>query len=146
MNSVNIIGNIGHDLELRHTGGGKAVINFNVAIRESTDKTTWVRVVAWEQTAEFIKKYFGKGSKIGVTGALKENKYKRNDGTEVDSMEVLTFNVDILDKKPTENVQRNNQNQNQNEPVNTWEEAIDDENPFESNDDVIDIDSDDLPF
>lgn len=113
MNSVNIIGNIGHDLEIRQTQSGKSVLNFNVAISEGKDKTTWVTVVTWEKTAESVYQFCGKGSKVGVTGSLQENKYTKKDGTEVKTLEVRAFRVDFLDSKGSNQGQQQNFNQQQ---------------------------------
>ena len=98
MNSVNLIGNIGHDLELRQTNNGKSVLNFNIAVNEGRDKVNWIRITAWEKTAELINRYCGKGSKIGISGSLTTNKYTNKDGVEITSTEVIARMITFVDK------------------------------------------------
>lgn len=155
MNSVNIIGNIGHDLEIRYTGSGKAVLNFNIAVNDFNGETEWFRIVLWNKLAENTEKYCGKGSKVGITGRLSKNKYTNKDGIEIEQVEIVGMGVEFLSHQ--DNPQQNNQQQTKNEPVNTWEDKPKDENPFnnidfekenpfEGNDDVTEISDDDLPF
>lgn len=155
MNSVNIIGNIGHDLEIRYTGSGKAVLNFNIAVNDFNGETEWFRIVLWNKLAENTEKYCGKGSKVGITGRLSKNKYTNKDGIEIEQVEIVGMGVEFLSHQ--DNPQQNNQQQTKNEPVNTWEDKAKDENPFnnidfekenpfEGNDDVTEISDDDLPF
>ena len=73
LNKVIIQGRIGADLELKKTPSDIAVTSFNIAVdRKGTkDKVTdWISIVAWRQTAEFICKYFKKGSEIIIVGEL----------------------------------------------------------------------------
>lgn len=144
MNSVNLIGNIGHDLEVRYIGSGEAVLNFNIAVSEGRDKTTWVRIVAWEKLAETINQYCGKGSKIGVTGALQQNKWTRNDGTEEDKLEVRAIRVDFLDPKGSNQGNQSNQN-NQQQDENPFANVDTSKDPFKEND-ATDVQDSDLPF
>lgn len=144
MNSVNIIGNIGHDLEVRYTGSGKAVLNFNIAVSNFRDETEWFRIVLWDKLATNTANYCSKGSKVGVSGRLSKNKYTNNEGIEIEQVEIVGLNINFLSHQDG-GQKKNNQVQNKNKPVNTWKEAID-ENPFVENDDVTDINDDDLPF
>lgn len=73
LNKVIIQGRIGADLELKRTPSEISVTSFNIAVdRKGTkDKVTdWISIVAWRQTAEFICKYFKKGSEIIIVGEL----------------------------------------------------------------------------
>ena len=69
LNHIVIMGRLGKDPELRRTQSGVAVATFNVAVdRDFKDKATgqratdWITCVAWRSTAEFVEKYFAKGS------------------------------------------------------------------------------------
>lgn len=155
MNSVNLIGNIGHDLELRQTNNGKSVLNFNIAVNEGQDRVNWFRITAWEKTAELINRYCGKGSKIGISGSLTTNKYTNNDGVEITSTEVIARMITFVDtSNNNQNQQQNNYNPQSNQPQrnnqqsnsNPFANAGFDDDPFASSDDVTDISNDDLPF
>lgn len=154
MNSVNIIGNIGHDLELRHTQNGKAVLNLNIAVENYNGEVDWFRVVIWNQQAENTVKYCRKGSTIGISGRLATNQFTDKDGNQRTNVEVVAQSVKFLsfENKQQQNSvpnYQNNQNmgqsnQNAGQQDGFTGQGIDD--PFESNVDVTDISDDDLPF
>jgi single-strand DNA-binding protein len=77
---VLIIGNLGNDPEMRYMPDGTAVTNFSVATNrrwtnrstgEPQDETTWFRVSAWRQQAEFASQYLSKGRSVLVEGRLR---------------------------------------------------------------------------
>ena len=83
MNEVILMGRLTSDPELRQTQSGIASCRFTVAVnRKFADKNTgerqadFINCVAWKQTAEFISKYFDKGSMICVEGSLRTGSYK----------------------------------------------------------------------
>ena len=78
MNSVNLIGRIVNDLELKHTPNGKAVLNFSIAVKRDKDNTDFVDLVAWGTVAETISRYLNKGSQIGIDGSLQTRMYEYN--------------------------------------------------------------------
>jgi len=100
MNSVNITGKIGRDLELRVTPGGKSVTEFSVAVKDGKD-THWIDVVAWEKTADNCVEYLHKGSSVGVSGAFQVDQWEK-DGQKRSKVKVRAFRVDFLDPKNTE--------------------------------------------
>lgn len=71
MNNVTIMGRITNDLEMRKTWNGKPVLSFTVAVYRQKEDVDFIRCTAWAKTAEFIKKYFSKGSMIAVRGSLR---------------------------------------------------------------------------
>ncbi len=90
MNKVIIAGYIGNDIEVKYTqNDNKMVANFSVGTRESKDKTEWHRCITWEKTAEFISKYFKKGSYIALTGHLQTRKWEDKDGKTMYSTEII---------------------------------------------------------
>lgn len=99
MNSVCLIGNLGHDLEIKKTNSGKSVCSFRIAVK-SYNTTTWVNIVAWEKIAETACKYLKKGSKVGVSGRIASREYEGKDGKKVTVMEVVATEIDFLDSKP----------------------------------------------
>lgn len=76
-----VMGRITHDLEVRQTPSGTAVLQFTVAVdrnysKDSEKQTDFINCVAWRQTAEFIGRYFGKGRMIAVDGRLQTRTYE----------------------------------------------------------------------
>lgn len=95
MNSINILGNICNDMELKATQSGKSVCSFNIAVKRpfASDITDFFKVVCWGKTAENVCKYCGKGSKVGVTGMLTTRKYTDKDGIDRTTQEIVANNV-----------------------------------------------------
>lgn len=138
MNSVNIIGNIGNDIDLKYTGKGNAVTNINVAVNEYSNGeqvTQWFRVTVWGEKAENLAKYCGKGSKVGVSGRLRNNTFTDKQGNERINTEIVAFQVDFLDGK-------SNSNQTQEQNVNDQYQT---NNSFTENS-TVEVLDDDLPF
>lgn len=100
LNHIVIMGRLGKDPELRRTQSGVAVVTFNVAVdRDFKDKATgqratdWITCVAWRSTAEFVEKYFAKGSQVLVAGRLQMRDWTDKDGNKRISAEVQAENV-----------------------------------------------------
>ena len=100
LNHIVIMGRLGKDPELRRTQSGVAVATFNVAVdRDFKDKATgqratdWITCVAWRSTAEFMEKYFSKGSQVLVAGRLQMRDWSDKDGNKRISAEVQAENV-----------------------------------------------------
>lgn len=107
MNRINIIGRITKDIELKQTKNEINYTRFSIAVkRDLKDEsgeygTDFFNVVAWRKTAEFISKYFKKGSRIAISGKLQQNIYTDKDGVERTSVEIVAEDVDFIDKKET---------------------------------------------
>lgn len=128
MNSVNIVGRIGNDIGIETTTTGKQVVNINVGVQRDKDNTDWVECTAFDKTAELISQYFNKGSLIGVSGALRTNRFTDKQGNKRSKTFVLINTVTFLEAKKSKPEQQQTSNTN----------------PY--GDDVIDVSSDDLPF
>lgn len=93
-NKIILMGRITHDLELKTTPAGKNVCTFNIAVdRRFADKngnrpTDFFTIVAWNQQADFVCRYFGKGRMILVEGEMNTRKY-----TDKKSIERLVYEV-----------------------------------------------------
>lgn len=93
-NLVILSGRLTADPELRITGSGVSVCNFCLAVPrpykagEARD-ADFVNIVAWRQTAEFICKYFKKGSGIGINGSIRTDCWLGDDGRSNYKVEVL---------------------------------------------------------
>lgn len=104
MNVVILIGRLTDNPELRHTNTNIAVTRFSIAVdrgyRTNEERQTdFINIVAWRQTAEFITKYFTKGQRIAIEGALRMNRYQDKDGNNRISYEVVASNVHFVEPK-----------------------------------------------
>lgn len=106
MNSVILIGRIGKDLELKKTPSGKSVINFSLAVNKFSKgeekSVDWINCQAWNQTAELMYQYLGKGSLIGVEGRIQTRNYDGKDGKKVYITEVVVDRVEFLESRKNE--------------------------------------------
>ncbi len=101
MNNVNIIGNITKDIELRSTQSGKSVANVSIAYNDGYgEKQTahYFDVQVWEKQAENLAQYCGKGSKIGVSGKLIQQRWKHEEKN-MSKVLIQAFNITFLDSK-----------------------------------------------
>lgn len=71
MNSSVFSGRIGNELVLKKTKEGISVVVFSLAVRRNKEETDWIRCVAYREKAEFIERYFKKGSFIEIRAKLR---------------------------------------------------------------------------
>lgn len=100
MNSVNLIGNIGTDIELKYSGNGKAISKFNLAVQDdyNREKTHWVSVTCFGKTAEITSEYLRKGSKCGIIGKLNFEQWEQ-EGQKRSKLTVIADRIEFLDSK-----------------------------------------------
>ena len=109
LNQVTLIGNLGADPEAKKSANGTSAANLRVATTYSyknvsgewIDQVEWHRVVVFGKRAEFIGEYANKGVKVAVTGRLHTRKWAK-DGIDQYTTEVVADDVQILDKKPSD--------------------------------------------
>ena len=100
MNSVNIMGRMVADAELRKTDSNKSVCSFRIAVDAGKDKKSYFfSVTAWNATAENIAKYFHKGDKIAISGLLTSRNYEDKEGKKRTAIEILANSFDFCDSK-----------------------------------------------
>ena len=105
INKVIIMGRITHDLEIRQSQGGIAVLSFTVAVDRGYVKqgeerqTDFINCVAWRQQAEFIGKYFSKDRMIAIEGNLRTRTYDDKNGTKHYVTEVFVDKVSFTGEK-----------------------------------------------
>lgn len=94
LNTITIMGRLVKDPELRTTTTEKAVVNFCVAVeRDVGEATDFIDCVAWDRTAEFIDRYFKKGSSVIIRGALRQRSWEDREGKKRNSYEVVAEKV-----------------------------------------------------
>lgn len=97
MNSVQLMGNLAKDVELRYTANGKPVATFTVAATntykerngEAKEFTAFVNCVVWGAQAEYFSAY-QKGDRVFVQGRLQTRSYEAQDGTKRYITEVVS--------------------------------------------------------
>lgn len=105
MNKVVLMGRLTRDPELRYTASNQtAVCQFTVAVdrRFKTDgqpQADFIPVVAWRQTAEFVGKYFSKGSRIAVVGSIQTRSWDDQEGKKHYATEVIADEVEFCESK-----------------------------------------------
>ncbi len=135
MNNITIIGNLGRDMELRHTKNGKPVGNFTVGVSKkekgSNDTvTTWFSVVYWGMSVEAGAPHLKRGARVIVAGELRQNRYIDRDGIEQKTTELHTFNVGVIPKDP-DRVKSSSQQQQSNTDLDTgYNQEIENDLPF----------------
>jgi single-strand DNA-binding protein len=99
LNVVCLMGRLTANPELKHTQSGIPVVSFTIAAdRTFTPKgqekqADFINCVAWRNTAEFVEKYFRKGSMIIVQGSIQTRSYTDKDGNKRTAFEVLADQV-----------------------------------------------------
>ena len=105
LNSVNIMGRLIRDPELRQTQSGIAVASFSLAVerdfkpQDGEREVDFFDFIAWRSTAEFVKKYLSKGRMAVVDGKLQSRKWQDKNGNNRVSVEVVADSVYFGDSK-----------------------------------------------
>ena len=104
INNVVIMGRLTKDPELKTTQSGLSVVSFTVAVDRNCQKdgerrADFLNVVAWRQTAEFVEKYFAKGSMIAIQGSIQTRKYEDKSGNKRTAVEIVADNVSFCGSK-----------------------------------------------
>lgn len=96
MNKVILMGRLTHDPELRTTQSGISSCRFTIAVNRKFKNQNgeydadFISCVAWRQTAEFISRYFSKGSMICISGSLRTGSY-----TDKNHSDVTHYTTDV---------------------------------------------------
>ena len=101
LNVVAIMGRLVADPTLRQTQGGKDVASFTIACdRNRKDAPAdFIPVTAWDKTAQFVCRYFRKGSLIAVDGRLQSRQYQDKAGNNRTAIEIVANNVNFAGGK-----------------------------------------------
>ena len=109
MNKVEIVGRLTRDVEIRTTESGTVTARFSIAVSrrfknvEGVYEADFINCVAFGKTAEFIEKYFSKGSMIGVTGRIQTGSYTNKDGQKVYTTDVVIEECEFVTSKSDNN-------------------------------------------
>ena len=133
MNTVNLIGRLTKDPELKYTPSGVAICKFTLAVnRDFTSQNgereaDFINCTTFKKTAENLSNYQSKGSQIGVVGRIQTGSYEGQDGKRVFTTDVMVDRVEFLGSKQGEGQANNNP-------------------PVQNNNGPVEVDDGDLPF
>jgi single-strand DNA-binding protein len=137
LNRVILMGRITGNLELKTTASGVSVTSFSIAVdrnyvRQGEERQTdFINIVCWRQQAEFVCRYFQRGSMIALEGQIQSRTYKAKDGTNRYVTEVVADSISFTGEKRVNsgnngygnNNGYNNQSQNQAPPQQAYNQA-----------------------
>lgn len=112
MNSINLIGRLTAEPELRRTPDGTAVCSYSLAVKRPKvkDTTDFISCVTWRQGAEYLSQYGHKGDIVAVSGVLTGRKWQDKDGNSRINWEVVTDTVELLSSKKDTQTNTNQNN------------------------------------
>lgn len=105
LNVVALMGRLVADPELRHTPQGVSVTTFTIAVDRSfvrqgeQRQADFIDIVCWRASAEFVCKYFQKGSLIAVNGSIQTRTYQDKNGNNRKAFEIVADNVHFAGSK-----------------------------------------------
>lgn len=110
LNKVILCGRLTADPELKQTPNGISVVSFTIAINRryqskgeaqngANQQADFINVVAWRTTAEFISRYFKRGSAICVTGSIQTRSWQDQQGQKRYATEVVIDDAMFVDSK-----------------------------------------------
>lgn len=108
LNIVALMGRLVADPELKTTPNGVNVCSFRIAVDRSFTrqgeerKADFIDVTAWRKSAEFVSKYFQKGSMIAIEGSLQTRQYQDQQGRNRTVVEIVANNVSFCGGKAAE--------------------------------------------
>lgn len=105
LNKVVLAGRLTADPELKQTTSGISVTSFTLAVNrryakeQEQQQTDFINIVAWRQTAEFISRYFKKGSALCITGSIQVRSWQDQQGQKRYATEVIADEAMFVDSK-----------------------------------------------
>lgn len=107
-NTVQLIGHLGKDVDLKEFDSGSSRVNFSLATNENyrnskgekIEETQWHNIVAWGKLAELMDKFLAKGSEVLIKGKLVSRSYTDKEGNTKYITEVIANDFMMFGKKP----------------------------------------------
>jgi len=124
LNSVNLMGRLTRDIEVRYTQNNIAHSIFSIAVNRNVkdgngwkEETSFIGVEVWGNLAESIKKYSGKGKRIAVNGFIVQRSYQAKDGSNQNKTYVVANSVSLIDYVQNNQQPQGNYQQQYQQPV-----------------------------
>lgn len=116
LNKAMLIGNAGQDPEVTQTDNGK-VATFNLAVTEKykdkngerQERTDWIKIVAWRNSADIVEKFIKKGSPLFIEGKIRVRSWADKEGKKMYVTEVIADNIQLLGRKDAQPAQQSSQ-------------------------------------
>jgi single-strand DNA-binding protein len=101
INKVILGGRMTADVELKQTPSGVSVCSFSIAVNRKGKEaqTDFIECQAWRQTAEFITRYFRKGSSICIVGSIQKRTWEDRQGNNRYATEIVVDEALFVDSK-----------------------------------------------
>ena len=105
MNKLILMGNLTRDPEVRYSqGSNMAIARFSIAVnrrfvREGDPDSDFFNCTAFGKQAEFVEKYFHKGSRMLLTGRIQNDNYTNKNGEKVYSVQVIAEEIEFAERK-----------------------------------------------
>ncbi len=97
LNSVQIVGRLVREPEMRYTTGGTAVCDVDVAVNGyKDDEVSFLNVVCWGNTAEAVANNLDKGSQVAVKGELRQDRWETDGGQKRSKVKINAQTVQFL--------------------------------------------------
>jgi single-strand DNA-binding protein len=103
MNKFEVIGRLIKDPEIRYTESNKKVVSFTIAINNSKDDSTFIKITTFNGTADLIEKYTKKGDLIYIDGMIRNNNYEDKEGKKHYEYVFIANKVEFLSRVKEEN-------------------------------------------
>lgn len=134
MNKVNLLGRLTRDPEVRYSAGenANATARFSLAVTrkfknaEGNYDADFINCVAFGKTAEFIEKYFTKGSMVAISGRIQTGNYTNKDGAKVHTTDIVVEEVEFAGSKNDGGANDNAAAKHTYQPNNGFASAADD--------------------
>ena len=97
MNLVVLKGNLSKDITL--TNGSTTIAKTSIAVQRMREGTDFINIVAFGKTAEFMDKYFKKGSPALIQGRIQTGSYTNREGNKVNTVDVVVENIEFCGSK-----------------------------------------------
>ena len=126
MNYVSMIGRLTKTPDIRQTNTGKNVCTFTLAVNrrykdaQGNATADFFTVQAWEKLAELCARYLDKGSKVFVSGELRNRSYEAKDGSKRTVTEIIANELEFFSAKAEPATP----------PVEEWQQVEDSDLPF----------------
>jgi len=102
INSVNIIGRLTKDPEMRQTNSGKSVCSFSIAVNKGKDNTSFFDVSVWDKTADICGQYLSKGKQVALSGELVQQRWQDQNGQNKSKVSINARTVQFMSAPKTD--------------------------------------------
>ena len=154
MNKIILIGRLTKDPEFKILESGNSAARFTLAVNRNYKNKNgevdadFFDVTAWNTKAVVIAKYVKKGNLLGVAGRVELNKVEKEDGSKKYYTQVILDELDLLEKKPKEEIPLPSEPYTETPSYTPVEEKQEEpvSDPFAEFGEQVSLSDDDLPF